>query len=89
MDRTVAHDDNFPVVIVGGELQGQYTRGYVVSNFCIGIYTQDYSQVRAKGFVGQRKELDRQPKIPGYLGPMWDGSRLRYETSEVYKAISF
>lgn len=88
MEYTSAHNDSFPVVIVGGELQGCYTRKDVVDKFCVGQYTQDYSQVRGKGFVGQRKELDRQPKIPGYLGPMWDGGRLRYETSDVYRALS-
>lgn len=89
MERTIAHEDSFPVVIVGGPLNGVYTREEIVSRFCKGMYTQDCSQVREKGFVTQRKELDRQPKIPGYLGPMWDGGRLRYETTEVYRALSF
>lgn len=89
MERTVAHEDYFPVVIVGGSLQGEYTRKEVIDRFCIGKYTQDCSQVREKGFLCQRKELDRQPQIPGYLGPMWDGGRLRYETSAVYRALSF
>ncbi len=89
MERTVAHEDCFPVVIVGGELNGEYTRKEVIDRFCIGRYTQDCSQVREKGFLCQRKELDRQPQIPGYLGPMWDGAQLRYEAFDVYRALSY
>jgi len=32
--------------------------------------------------------LGNQPKLPGYLGPMWDGDGLRYETQEVYNQLS-
>lgn len=88
MEKTIAHEDNFPVIIVGGELQGQYTRQYVMEHFHNGRYTQDYSQVRKFGFNGQRKELDRQPKIDGYFGPMWDSGVLRYETASVYNSLT-
>lgn len=88
MEATIAHKDSFPVEIVGGELQGVYDRKYVMEHFHNGRYTQDCSEVRKKGFICQRKELDRQPKINGYLGPMWNGKSLRYETASAYKALS-
>ena len=89
MERTVAHEDCFPVVIVGGKLNGKYNRKYVIEHFHSGRYTQDCSTVREKGFICQRKELDRQPVINGYLGPMWDGGQLRYESFDVYRALSY
>lgn len=88
MEYTSAHKDSFPVEIVGGPLEGVYNRKYVMENFHNGRYTQDYSGVRGKGFICQRKELDKQPKINGYLGPMWNGNSLRYETASVYNALS-
>lgn len=46
-----------------------------------------------KGFmpfydVAPRTELCGKPKIDGYLGPMWDGDKIRYETQEVYDLLS-
>ncbi len=35
-----------------------------------------------------REELRGQPKMNGYLGPMWDDGVLRYETQEVYNLLS-
>ena len=38
---------------------------------------------------GRRKTLNNQPKFSGLLGPMYDGSKkVRYETQEVYNALS-
>ena len=37
--------------------------------------TVDMSYMRAQGILCQREELDNQPKVPSYLGPMWDGLR--------------
>ena len=38
-------------------------------------HTPDRTYDRAMGCLVPRKELDKQPKVPGYLGPMWDGER--------------
>ena len=40
-----------------------------------------------------KKELDNQPKVQGYLGPMFGGIDygkiyLRYETQEIYNMLS-
>lgn len=54
-----------------------------------GLTSEDHSALRANGVIGvPRKELDNQPKVDGYLGPMWDGDGLRYETQEVYDMLS-
>ena len=88
MEATVAHDDLFPVEIVGGDLNGNYSRKYVMEHFHNGRFTQDCSKIREMGFICHRKELDRQPLINGYLGPMWNGNSLRYESPEAYRALS-
>lgn len=51
-------------------------------------YTEDLSKRRAEGDLVHRAELDNQPKFYGFLGPMWDGGKLRYETQQVYDALS-
>lgn len=54
-----------------------------------GRWSPSHSDERAKGLCVPRVELDNQPKVDGYLGPMWDGDKLRYETKEVYDALSY
>lgn len=51
-------------------------------------YTPDFSQERELGLCVPRKELDNQPIYKGWLSPMWDGGKLRYETQEVYDLLS-
>lgn len=50
--------------------------------------TEDMTELRNKGFIVHREELDNQPIYEGFLGPMWDGNMLRYETSSVYNMLS-
>lgn len=38
-------------------------------------YSENLSAERANGRVVHREELDDQPKVDGYLGPMYDGVR--------------
>lgn len=51
-------------------------------------YTEDLSELRAKGACVHRAELDNEPIYEGFLGPMWDGGDFRYETQEVYDMLS-
>lgn len=52
-------------------------------------YTEDLSNIRNSGRgMCHRAELDNQPEIDGYFGPMWDGDMLRYETYELYRLLS-
>lgn len=59
--------------------------------------SEDLSEIRKAGGCVHRPELDNQPTYDGYLGPMWDGTRMidgeeyaimRYETQEVYDMLS-
>lgn len=50
--------------------------------------TEDLSEIRAKGGMVCRAELDNQPIIEGFYEPMWDGGMLRYETPELYNLLS-
>lgn len=58
----------------GGPLSGQTFVRSEVEAIAEG-HTPDRSYDRAMGMLVQRKELDKQPKVTGYLGPMWDGER--------------
>lgn len=97
----------------GGQLDGEQFDRQIVEAFAEG-YTPNNTLKRAAGILCARQELDEQPKIAGYYGPMWDGIRcvmkdgsikydfqvkdneqvlrkygvLRYETEEVYSAMS-
>lgn len=89
--HSYAHDENFPVLICGGELNGTHRRADILKHAT--SYTKDRTQDRderiQKGFpLTSRVELDLQPKLDGYIGPMWDGGKLRYETPEIYEIMS-
>lgn len=74
---------------VGGRLNGQILSVEAVERWhCNGQHTEDLSEIRNHGGCVHRQELDNQPKVDGYLGPMWDGGMLRYETPEVYDMLS-
>lgn len=53
----------------------------------IGV-VENYEELRKQGACVHRAELDDQPVYTGWLGPMWDGGKLRYETQEVYDMLS-
>ena len=59
---------------VGGQLDGEQFDRQIVEAFAYG-YTPNNTMKRAAGLLCARKELDEQPKVIGYLGPMWDGVR--------------
>ena len=74
---------------VGGKLNGKTIPLKEVWMFYWnGKCTADLSEERARGAWVHRAELDNQPEVDGYLGPMWDGDHLRYETPEVYDMLS-
>lgn len=62
----------------GGPLNGKRLCREYAEAFCIN-HTRDRSNDRARGILCQRAELDNQPVVPGYIGPMWDGYRLTDE----------
>lgn len=71
-------------IFVGGKYHGlnvSYEQLLTMGN---GTFTEDLTELRNKGRCVHRAELDNQPCVDGYLSPMWDGGKLRYETQEVY-----
>jgi hypothetical protein len=72
-----------PVKIVGGNLNGNYTMKEVMDNLPINGYVDGFrnSAYKDSKIVGY-------PKIKGYVGPMWDGNCIRYESQEVYDELS-
>lgn len=88
-------NDNMVYDLVGGEYAGTYTYDELVK---LPIYIKDnddtaIKDARNNGGFTQRKELDDQPVLNGYLGPMWNGvkdnqAHIRYETQDVYDMMS-
>lgn len=68
----------------GGPLSGRVMTRGIANKFADGN-TGSMAKERARGALVRRVELDDQPTVNGYLGPMWDGIRyeingqLRYE----------
>ena len=76
-------------IFVGGKLNGTVTTTEEIkAKYWNGKLTEDLSEVRARGGLVHREELDNQPMVDGYLSPMWDGDGIRYETYEVYDMLS-
>lgn len=72
--------------VYGGKLAGTYNVEDLLK-FANGK-TEDLTERRNAGACVHRAELDNQPTLPGYCGPMWDGDGLRYETQEIYDQLS-
>ena len=68
---------------VGGRFDGQTMDVSKVWDFAVAA-TEDYSAVRTPRHIIQSPELDNQPIVNGYCGPMWNGDGLRYESRSVY-----
>lgn len=72
-------------IFVGGILNGlEMDVETAKKAFRIKGYSKDWTKERQNGGCVPKKELDNQPIFEGYLSPMWDGGKLRYETQEVY-----
>lgn len=61
---------------VGGPLAGQMKQLEEVQQISNGNRPY-FDRERTMGYLVPREELDGQPTVEGYAGPMWDG--LRYE----------
>lgn len=66
----------------GGELDGQQFPREVVEQICDG-HTPDNTLQRLMGGLCPRKELDYQPTVAGYCGPMYDGTRYVMEDGTI------
>lgn len=76
-------DMNMPVIIVGGDKQGRYIVQDLFDNFEITGHVEPFTNSAYKD-----SKIVGYPRIAGYLGPMWDGDKLRYETQEAYDFFS-
>lgn len=72
--------------IHGGKLSGTYNVEDLWK-FATGK-SEDYTELRNAGRCVPREELDNQPVLPDYCGPMLDGDGIRYETWELYEQLS-
>lgn len=73
---------------IGGNLSGQLLARKEVEAIAHG-HTENLSKERSEGKLVHRAELDGQPTVKNYIGPMYngcykDGILLRYETQEAY-----
>ena len=74
---------------VGGRLNGLVTTTEeIFLTHWNGKFTPNNAEKRARGILCARAELDNQPKVNGYVGPMWNGDHLRYESTEAYAHFS-
>lgn len=76
---------------VGWNLSGQILARKEIEAIAHGR-TKNLSKERSKGKLVHRDELDDQPTVKNYIGPMYngyykDGILLRYETKEVYNTF--
>ena len=83
---------SFLYEFVGGSLNGKIMTREEIEKLAIGK-TMDMQEYRKNGGTTPMKELDNQPIIKDYLGPMFNGIsagiiHLRYETQEIYDEIS-
>jgi len=76
-------DPNLDVIVVGGEGQGKYKAGELSQYFDIRGYVEPSENNYYNDSI-----LIGAPRLRGYLGPMNDNGRLRYETQEVYDILS-
>ncbi len=75
-------------IFVGGKYNGMEVSHDELLKMGNGRFREDNSIKRKNGIVCPREELDNQPLVDGYLAPMWDGGKLRYETQEIYDLLS-
>ena len=83
-----AFGENLPAFFVGGELNGQTVAHCILMMMQNEGYTIRWSQVPGCNQNHINLSLEDQPIIKGYLSPMIDRGMLRYETQEVYDALS-
>ena len=74
-------------VFRGGKYDGQEMPVDRIWGFAVGA-TENYGELRARGIRSvPREELDDQPIVNGYVGPMWNGGSLLYESYEYHRAF--
>lgn len=85
------NDIIYKYIFFGGNLNGKTFSKRQIKKITVSL-TEDGTVTRTNGGVTHRKELDNQPIVKGYLGPMYERIDfgiiyLRYETPEYYNLI--
>lgn len=65
----------FKAQFFGGKYDGKTVDYDQLLKMGCGEFTEDLSEIREKGGLVRRAELDNQPLVDGYLSPIWDGLR--------------
>lgn len=69
---------------VGGKYNNQRMTYHEVMKIYNGYLSHDFSEERNAGALVPRAELDNQPHVDGYVGPMWDGERYIMDGKEYH-----
>ena len=72
---------------VGGRYHGRYMTHKELKNVGNGKFSLRWSALSDHNPLTENLDLEDQPEVDGYLGPMWDSGYLRYETQDVYDAL--
>lgn len=83
-----SHAIPIPAFFVGGKYHGLYMTHDQLKAKGNGEFTPRWSAMKYHNDALVNLKLEDQPMIDGYLSPMLDGGYLRYETQEVYDALS-
>lgn len=89
--------NNFIYQLIDGKANKSYTKEELLHSGMVTGESKNYTLERAMGLCVPRAELDEQPVLLDFLGPMYGGTRLindvehvviRYETQKVYDMLS-
>ena len=83
-----SHAIPHPAFFVGGRYHGFYKTHKELKAIGNGKFSLRWSALSQHNPRTVNLNLEDQPLVDGYLGPMWDGGYLRYETQEVYDVLS-
>lgn len=85
-DGSFAKD--IPAYFVGGRFNGLYLPHDELMKRGNGRFSPRWSAMKVHNPLTVNLDLEDQPKVNGYVGPMLDGGFLRYETQEMYDILS-
>ena len=77
-----------PKIVIVTNAGAKYYDTFEEVPYPITGYTEDQSEIRAKGGFTCNEILDNKPIFEGLIGPMLDGDKFRYEIPEIYDMLS-
>ena len=88
MAQDGSHAIPHPAFFCGGKYHGRYMTHEELKAVGNGEYSPRWSAMKYHNPILINLNLEDQPEVDGYLGPMWDGGYLRYDTQEVYDCLT-